>query len=99
MPPPDFGDSGNPFQFLLGDLMNVLGSNVPDQWEMTRSFGLNVATGGTAESNVDPVDRIRLEELARVAQRIAVLRDGKLVCVEPMANYNSEQLVTLMVGR
>ena len=41
----------------------------------------------------------RLEELARVAQRIAVLRDGKLVCVEPMANYNSEQLVTLMVGR
>lgn len=41
----------------------------------------------------------RLEELARVAQRIAVLRDGQLVCVEPIANYNSEQLVTLMVGR
>ncbi|MFJ4143182.1 sugar ABC transporter ATP-binding protein [Pseudomonas sp. NPDC089734] len=41
----------------------------------------------------------RLEELARVAQRIAVLRDGKLVCVEPMARYDSEQLVTLMVGR
>jgi ribose transport system ATP-binding protein len=41
----------------------------------------------------------RLEELARVAQRIAVLRDGRLVCVEPIANYNSEQLVTLMVGR
>jgi ribose transport system ATP-binding protein len=41
----------------------------------------------------------RLEELARVAQRIAVLRDGQLVCIEPMANYNSEQLVTLMVGR
>ncbi|MBX8573981.1 sugar ABC transporter ATP-binding protein [Pseudomonas cichorii] len=41
----------------------------------------------------------RLEELARVAQRIAVLRDGKLVCVEPIARYDSEQLVTLMVGR
>jgi ribose transport system ATP-binding protein len=41
----------------------------------------------------------RLEELARVAQRIAVLRDGKLVCVDAMANYSSEQLVTLMVGR
>jgi len=41
----------------------------------------------------------RLEELARVAQRIAVLRDGQLVCVEPIANYSSEQLVTLMVGR
>ncbi len=32
-------------------------------------------------------------------RRIAVLRDGNLVCVEPMANYNSEQLVNLMVGR
>jgi ribose transport system ATP-binding protein len=41
----------------------------------------------------------RLEELAQVAQRIAVLRDGRLVCVEPMARYNSEQLVNLMVGR
>ena len=41
----------------------------------------------------------RLEELARVAQRIAVLRDGCLVCVEPIADYSSEQLVNLMVGR
>ena len=41
----------------------------------------------------------RLEELAQVAQRIAVLRDGKLVCVEPIANYDSNQLVNLMVGR
>ncbi|WP_213881270.1 sugar ABC transporter ATP-binding protein [Pseudomonas sp. dw_358] len=41
----------------------------------------------------------RLEELARVAQRIAVLRDGQLVAVEPMARYDSAQLVTLMVGR
>jgi ribose transport system ATP-binding protein len=41
----------------------------------------------------------RLEELQRVAQRIAVLRDGQLVCVDDMARYNSEQLVNLMVGR
>ncbi|MDD0974910.1 sugar ABC transporter ATP-binding protein [Pseudomonas fontis] len=41
----------------------------------------------------------RLEELKRIAQRIAVLRDGKLVCVEPMARYSSDQLVNLMVGR
>lgn len=41
----------------------------------------------------------RLEELARIAQRIAVLRDGRLVCVEPMSRYDSQQLVTLMVGR
>jgi len=41
----------------------------------------------------------RLEELARVAQRIAVLRDGQMVCVEPISQYNSAQLVALMVGR
>ena len=34
-----------------------------------------------------------------MAQRIAVLRDGCLVCVEPIADYSSEQLVNLMVGR
>lgn len=41
----------------------------------------------------------RLEELARIAQRVAVLRDGKLVCVDPMSRYDSHQLVNLMVGR
>ncbi|MBV8628786.1 MAG: sugar ABC transporter ATP-binding protein [Paraburkholderia sp.] len=41
----------------------------------------------------------RLEELARVAERIAILRDGRLVRVDTMANLTSEQIVTLMVGR
>ena len=41
----------------------------------------------------------RLEELQQVAQRIAVLRDGKLVCVEPIQRYASGELVNLMVGR
>ncbi|MFG8496651.1 sugar ABC transporter ATP-binding protein [Pseudomonas aeruginosa] len=41
----------------------------------------------------------RLEELARISQRIAVLRDGRLVCVEPIERYDADRLVTLMVGR
>ena len=41
----------------------------------------------------------RLEELARISDRVAVLRDGKLVCVGPIANYTTDQLVTQMVGR
>ncbi|MBG6466072.1 sugar ABC transporter ATP-binding protein [Pseudomonas aeruginosa] len=41
----------------------------------------------------------RREELARISQRIAVLRDGRLVCVEPIERYDADQLVTLMVGR
>lgn len=41
----------------------------------------------------------RLEELAKIAQRVAVLRDGRLVAVERMDRYSSDELVTLMVGR
>lgn len=41
----------------------------------------------------------RLEELRRVAQRVAVLRDGKLVCIEPMERYSNDELVSLMAGR
>ncbi|HEX3981131.1 MAG TPA: zinc-dependent metalloprotease [Acidimicrobiales bacterium] len=89
MAPPEPGDAGNPFQSLLGDLMNMLGTNAPNQWEMTRSFALNVATGGSAEANVDPTQRIRLEQLARVAELnviettgMPVTPDGRrLTCV------------------
>ena len=89
MAPPVPGDADNPFQSLLGDLMNMLGTNAPNQWEMTRSFALNVATGGTPEANVDPVQRIRLEQLARVAELnvteatgLPVSPDGRrLTCV------------------
>ncbi|WP_395822586.1 sugar ABC transporter ATP-binding protein [Collimonas sp.] len=41
----------------------------------------------------------RLEELKRVADRIAVLRDGQLVCDDAISGYNAEALVQLMVGR
>ena len=41
----------------------------------------------------------RLDELARVADDVAVLRDGSLVCVDAIARYTSDQLVSLMVGR
>ncbi|AXA90188.1 sugar ABC transporter ATP-binding protein [Massilia sp. YMA4] len=41
----------------------------------------------------------RLEELKRVADRIAVLRDGELVCDDAIGDYSSADLVRLMVGR
>jgi putative hydrolase len=89
MAPSDHGDPSNPFQSLLGDLMNMLGTNGPNQWEMIRSFALNVATGGTAEPNVEPIQRIQLEQLARVAELnvteetgMPVSSDGRrLTCV------------------
>jgi ribose transport system ATP-binding protein len=41
----------------------------------------------------------RLEELRRIAERAAVLRDGRLVHIGPMNALTSDRLVTLMVGR
>ncbi|ANW49048.1 ABC transporter ATP-binding protein [Burkholderia pseudomallei] len=41
----------------------------------------------------------RLEELARVAQRVAVLRDGRLVHVDRIDAQPTERLVALMAGR
>ncbi|HLH28433.1 MAG TPA: zinc-dependent metalloprotease, partial [Acidimicrobiales bacterium] len=38
------------------------------QWTLTRSFAVNVATGGSPEGNVEPVLRIRLEQLSRAAE-------------------------------
>ena len=89
MTPPDSGDPSNPFQSLLGDLMNMLGSSGPDQWGMTQAFALNVATGGTPESNVEPIQRIQVEQLSRVAELnvieatgMPVTPDGRrLTCV------------------
>jgi putative hydrolase len=93
MPPPEPGDASNPFQSLLGDLMNMLGTNAPNQWDMSRSFALNVATGGTPEPNVEPIERIRLEQLARVAELNVVEATG--LPVSP----DGRRLTCVPVGR
>ena len=41
----------------------------------------------------------RLEELRRIADRVAVLRDGRLVDVRPMTGMSEDDLVQRMVGR
>ncbi|MCW7538776.1 sugar ABC transporter ATP-binding protein [Aquabacterium sp. A7-Y] len=41
----------------------------------------------------------RLEELQRIAQRVAVLRDGRLVDLRPMVGVEEAELVQRMVGR
>lgn len=41
----------------------------------------------------------RLEELRRITDRVAVLRDGRLVDVRPMAGMSEDDLVQRMVGR
>lgn len=41
----------------------------------------------------------RLEEIRVIADRISVLRDGKLVATQPVAAFDLDQIVRLMVGR
>jgi putative hydrolase len=63
--------SPNPFEGfpLFGDLAKLFGQaggGVP--WDAARNLALAVATDNTAEANVDPLERIKLEQLARVAE-------------------------------
>jgi ribose transport system ATP-binding protein len=41
----------------------------------------------------------RLDEIFQIADRVAVLRDGKMVGMRDIAHTNSEDLVSLIVGR
>ena len=61
---------GNPFENFggfLADLGRMLQSQGPLNWDIARQFAHQLATGGGADANPDPIERIRLEELARVA--------------------------------
>lgn len=41
----------------------------------------------------------RLDEIFRIADRVAVLRDGRLVGQTPVAQTNSDELIRMIVGR
>ena len=41
----------------------------------------------------------RLEELAQIADRVTVLRDGRVVGTRPMVDVSRDELIRLMVGR
>ena len=52
---------------LFGDIARMLGQQGGSAWEGARQLAISVATEGTSEPNVDPVERMRIEQLARVA--------------------------------
>lgn len=52
---------------FLGDIARLLGQQAGGAWDSARQLAVTVATGGTSEPNVDPVERMRIEQLARVA--------------------------------
>jgi putative hydrolase len=64
-PSPDDPFSGIPF---LGDLMKMLGAAGGFQWGQSVQIAMQLATDGRPEDNPDPLERIALEQLARVAE-------------------------------
>jgi len=63
-----FGDD-NPFKGmpLFGDLAKMFSQQGPINWDAARQLAQSIAVGETSEANVDPLDRIKIEQLARVA--------------------------------
>ena len=89
--PPD-GDP-DPFQGIpfLGDLAKILRQQGAVSWDAAGQLAFQVATGGESEPNVDPLERIRLEELARVAELqvaqatgLSLSTTGRTVTVAPV---------------
>ncbi|HEX2273251.1 MAG TPA: zinc-dependent metalloprotease [Acidimicrobiales bacterium] len=59
----------NPFEGwpMFGDLARWFAGSGPVNWDVARQTAQWTATEGTPEPNVDPLERLRLEELLRVA--------------------------------
>jgi putative hydrolase len=73
MPSMDFtGAGGNFLEQLLGDLLSLMGgmpgAGAGSRVDLARTLAQGVATGGQPEANVDPAERIELEQLVRVAE-------------------------------
>ncbi len=58
------GDIG----FFLQDLSRRLSGSSSGSWDAAAQLAGSIATGGTTEDNVDPADRLAVEQLARVAE-------------------------------
>jgi len=79
-PDDPFGEN-NPFKGmpLFGDLAKMfqqLQQQGPVSWDAGRQLALSIATDGKPEPNVDPIERMRIEELARVAELQVAGRTG-----------------------
>jgi putative hydrolase len=58
---------GGPLGDLLRNLARLLTTQGPLNWEIARQLAIFTATEGRAEANPDPLARVRMEELLRVA--------------------------------
>jgi putative hydrolase len=64
-------DGRDPFVdmgFFLQDLSRMLSGSSGGSWDAAAQLAGSIATQGRTESNVDPMDRLAVEQLARVAE-------------------------------
>jgi putative hydrolase len=91
--PGPFGSgSGNPFEGLFGELAKLLSNQGPVNLEVARQLGQWLATEGVSEPNPEPVERMRYEELVRVADLhvaeatgLPTSVSGRLLTVTPLS--------------
>lgn len=67
MSPPDGTGGEGFFENLLGDLIKLLQAKGPVHRELAYQLAVGIASEGEDEPNVEPLTRMRLEELVRVA--------------------------------
>jgi putative hydrolase len=53
---------------FFGDLAKMIGRQGPISWDAARQIAHSIATEGAPEANVDPLARMQLEQLSRVAE-------------------------------
>lgn len=53
---------------LLGDLLRLVRTDAPLQWDLALQLAVTVAADGQPEPNVEPIQRMRTEELTRIAE-------------------------------
>lgn len=65
-----FGGDNDPFKGIpvFGDLARLFSQQGSMSWDAARQLAQSIATNGEAEPNVDPLERIQLEQLSRVAE-------------------------------
>jgi putative hydrolase len=76
---------------IFRDLARMFTAAGPVNWEIARQVAVWTATGGQAEANVEPLRRMRLEELTRVAELqvaqatgLATNVTGRALSVQPV---------------
>lgn len=92
---------GNPFEMLFAQLGKLFAGSGPVNWDMARQFAAWAASDGQDPGNVDPIERIRLEELVRVADLhvadvtgLGTSSTGRSVAIKPVtrAGWATESL-------